>query len=82
MLTNALNYSLIVAVAAGAHEYVTHYVNVSTTDPTTNKLSFSAVSSYTGGAGALVYVPSVDSATISMSSDGQVWLMNVYGFLK
>lgn len=81
-VTNALSYSFIIATAMGAHEYVTSYVSISTTDPTTNKFFNNVGAHYTGSAATLVYVPSVDTATVTMSSNGQVRQMGVYGILK
>lgn len=81
-LTNATDYSLIVAAAMAGHEYVTHNIAISTTDPTTNKYGIGNVVSGVAGGACLAFVPSTDNITISMSSDGQVKKMMVFGVPK
>lgn len=81
-LTNATDYSLIFASAMAGHEYTTHSISISTTDPTTNRYGIGNVVSGVAGGACLAYVPSVDNATISMSTDGQVYKMMVFGIPK
>lgn len=81
IINNALDYSLIIATGMGSHEYVTGYVNITTTDPTTNKFHNNVGAHYTGSAATLVYVPSVNTATIREYSNAQVMQMGVYGII-
>lgn len=80
-LTNGLSYALIIATGKGGDANGVSSLSISTTDPTTNKAG-SSLTGGAGGGGSLVYVPSVDTATIELSTNAQVKDMKVLGIPK